>query len=199
MGKELTVHNLQIHLKYILFCTVFSWQAHCVKHWSGQNGLILVPHLVMTSALDLSNYKHNWKGFVINYHYNSVEETLMCNKMGPNKGEWSSSEGGWILQFDPLYNLSPLQNQHYTIIRELWPLHRIFTVISEAVTADLYRVQRLKANFSPSLPLPPPHTNTQHMNIIIPCLSFTQNIKSPAAQEPHPSLYHNSSLVICYQ
>lgn len=35
----------------------------------------------------MSNNELSWKTSVISYHHNSVGETLVCNKMGPNMGE----------------------------------------------------------------------------------------------------------------
>lgn len=135
-----------------MLCTVCSLQACCVKHWSGENGLMLVQTSFLWPVLwiIMSNYKHNWKGFVINYHYNIVEETLMCNKMGPNMGEWSSSEGAGFCNLI----LSIISLLSKTNITPSFENYELFTgFLCNFRGCNCWPVQSAKAQMLLSLPL----------------------------------------------
>lgn len=144
----------------------------------GENGLMLLPASFLWPLpwIFMSNYKHNWKGFVISYHYNSVKETLMCNKMGPNMGEWSSSEGVGICNLI-LSIISPLSKTNITPSFENYELFTGFKCNFRG--CNCWPVQSAKAQILLSLPLCLSLSSTHkhnHTNLTISCLSFTQNI-----------------------
>lgn len=122
-----------------------------LKHWWGGNSL---PHLTFVLDFLMSNYKLISKGFVINYQCRGDDDV---QQNGSKYGWVKLLRGSWILQFD-LSNLSPLQNQHYSIIWELWTLDRISLFISRGFSC--WPVQSTKTQMSLSLPLSRSHTHT---------------------------------------
>lgn len=116
---------------------------------------------------------------------------MMCNKMAPNMGEWSSSEG---VGFCNLISLIPLLSKtNITASFENYELLTGFRCSShEAVAADLYRVQRLKCHFRClSLALTHTHTHTpqEHYNF----QPFFHAQQTISHQQPRYATLHGSS------